>query len=180
MRRNQPPCTQQTWVGTWMWHGVTLASLLFSLSQTCHMSLLYAVVLFTLKCFCSAPSSKAEFLQRRGECGIKDGILVIKAIEFPVDLRRDLNAPCLHSWWGGAGNINDSPLNLIVCQKQSLWGVGLAGIWPRAAPHTPSPLNPYTLLQSNLQLATTLTLSWNSISFWVFSLLFTVKCFYSS
>lgn len=55
------------------------------------------------------------------------GILVIKAIEFPVDLRRDLNAPCLHSLWGGAGNINDSPFYLIPCQKQSLWGAGPGG-----------------------------------------------------
>lgn len=55
------------------------------------------------------PSSKAEFLQRREEHGIKDRIVVIKATAFPVDLRRDLNAPCLHSLWGGAGHINDSP-----------------------------------------------------------------------
>lgn len=99
---------------------------LISTSSTCQLSLLNTVIrrrpprLVYFKTFLHNPSSKAEFLQRREECGIKDGILVIKAIEFPVDLRRDLNAPCLHSLWGGAGNINDSAFYLIPCQKQSL------------------------------------------------------------
>lgn len=66
---------------------------------------------------------RQNFCRGKRKCGIKDGIVVIKATEFPVDLRRDLNAPCLHSLWGGAGNINDSPFYLIPCQKQLLWGV---------------------------------------------------------
>lgn len=118
-----------------MWREATLVCLLFPLSQlfphvrsATKTQLLTVIVIrpprLYLKTFLHNPSSKGEFLQRREECRIKDGILVIKAIEFPVDLRWDLNAPCLHSLWGGAGNINDSPFYLIPCQKQSLWGVG--------------------------------------------------------
>lgn len=101
--------------------------------STCHLCALNTDIrcrpprLVYFKPFLHNLSSKAEFLQRREECGIKDGMLVIKAIEFSVDLRRDLNAPCLHSLWGGAGNINDSSFYLIPCQKQSLWGVGPGG-----------------------------------------------------
>lgn len=135
MRKHQLLYTQQTGLGTLIWHGATLVCLLFPLSQPFQpqLSLLNTVIchcptcLVYCKTFLHDLSSKAEFPQRREECRIRDGILVITAIEFLADLRQDLNAPCLHSLWGGAGNLKDSPFYLIPCQKQSLWGAGPCG-----------------------------------------------------
>lgn len=146
MRKHQPLCIQQTRVGTLMWPEGTLICLLFPLSQllpndiSATKTQLFAIiqlVLFT-KASCTTSHQRQNFC--RDEWGIKAGILVIKAIEFPVDLRRDLNAPCLHSLWGGAGNINGSPFYLIPCQKQSLWRVGPGGhLAQSCSTHTQTP-----------------------------------------
>lgn len=132
---HEKPCictaqAQQTASGTLTWHCFALCfpyQNLYCISSSIwtRMFTFVQTVFFSFETFSAPPlSPKAGFLQRLEESKIKDGILVIKAPEFPVDLQKDLNAPCLRSLLGHAGNPKDSPLYLIPCQKQSLWGSG--------------------------------------------------------
>lgn len=100
-------------------------------SSTCQISLNTVICpsrLVYFKLSRTAPHQRQNF-QRREEPEIKDRIVVIKATMFPVDPRGDLNAPCLHSLWGGAGHINDSFLSdflpeAIALRSRARWASG--------------------------------------------------------
>lgn len=112
--------------------------LLFPLSQPFQpqLSLLNTVIchcptcLVYCKTFLHDLSSKAEFPQRREECRIKDGILVITAIEFLADLRQDLKCslpPQLVGWCRkskGLSLLSDSLPEAIALRSRAMWASG--------------------------------------------------------
>lgn len=122
--------TQQTASGTLTWHVLPfvflITTFIASARPSKHGCLPLSKLSFSLLKPLLLPLShpRWDFCSGRRKAKSKTGYLLSKPPEFPVDLGEDLNAPCLCSLLGHAGNPKDSPLYLIPCQKQSLWGSG--------------------------------------------------------